>query len=201
MRIVEIERTFAMTAAVALADTKKLLTFEEFAALDPERPAELVEGRIVEKSRNNPSHAHLVTELGAELRNHIKPNQLGSVFSGDVSVITKHDPDSGRGADIAFVSNERLADQPEDASALQVAPELIIEVISPSNSWDYVMEKAKEYFDIGVKQVWIASPALKTIQVYTSIEEVRGYGLSKRSEIDANDVIPGLKLDLNEVFA
>ena len=74
-------------------------------------------------------------------RHHVRPKKLGRVYSGDVAIITKRDPDSGRGADLAFASHERLKSQPADAAALVIAPELVIEVISPSNSWDHVMEK------------------------------------------------------------
>lgn len=189
-----------MTAALALAETDRLLTFEEFAALDLDTPADLIEGRIVELSRNNPTHSHLVAELTGLLAPHVRAKGLGLVYSGDVAIITKRNPDSGRGADLAFASHDRLRDQPKNCAALEIAPELIVEVISPSNAWNGVMEKLTEYFANGVDQVWIVTPATQTIHVYTSTTNVTGYSVAERPELAAGSVLPGFTLDLREVF-
>ena len=107
---------------------------------------------------------------------------------------------TGRGADLAFVSNERLAEQPDDAAALVVAPEIIVEVISPSNAWDDVMAKMTEYFAIGVLQVWIVTPSTRTVHVYETLTSMRGYSPETAPMVESPAILPGLTLDLREVF-
>ena len=188
-----------MTAAPEMLHDERL-TFEEFAALTLEYPADLVEGKIVEMPRNNPTHAEVVNELGFHLRNFVRPKKLGKVYAGDVAVITKRDPDSGRGADLAFASHERLKSQPANAAALEIAPELVIEVISPSNSWDHVMEKLAEYLAIGVREVWIITPKSRTAQVYRAMEDITGYSEAEKPIIEPNGFLEGFQLNLREVF-
>ena len=163
-------------------------------------PADLVEGKIVEMARNNPTHAQVVSRLGRFLGNHADPKKLGRVYAGDVAIITKRDPDSGRGADVAFASNERLKSQPAEVSALEIAPELVIEVISPSNSWDHVMEKLAEYLGIGVSEVWIITPKSQTALVDRAMEDITGYSAAEKPIIEPKGFLEGFQLDLREVF-
>lgn len=188
-----------MTAAVAITE-EKLLTFEDFAALPLDYPADLVEGEIVEMSRNNPIHSKIVSRLGRLLGNFVDPKLIGDVYAGDVSIITKRDPDSGRGADLAYASKEKLKAQPADAAALEIAPELVIEVISPSNTWDHVMDKVREYLAIGVSEIWIIMPNGQTAQVYRSMEDITGYSAAEKPIIEPKGFLEGFQLDLNEVF-
>ena len=188
-----------MPAVAPAVTEERLLTFEEFAELPLGFPADLVAGHIVEMSRNNPLHSKLVAAFAEVLRGFVRKTKSGELFAGDVAVITKRNPDTGQGADLAFVSHERLAGQPEDAAALQVAPDLIVEVISPSNSWDDVMAKMTEYFAIGVRQVWIVTPSTKTVHVYESLTSMRGYSLQTESLV-TTEVLPGLEVDLREIF-
>ncbi len=109
--------------AEALVQEEELLTFEEFAALELDHPADLVEGRMVPMPRNNPTHSRLVARLGGILDAYSIRTTFGEVYAGDVAVITKRDPDTGRGADVAVASHETLKDQPPNAAALQVLPQ------------------------------------------------------------------------------
>ena len=190
-----------MSAVPSIRDLEPLLTFEEFAALSLDEPAELVEGRVVGMARNNPTHSHLVVRFGRFLDDWCIRQKFGKVFGGDVAIITKRDPDTGRGADLAVVSFDRLKAQPAEAAALQVSPELIIEVVSPSNMWADLMNKLAEYFHIGTGQVWIVTPSTRTLQVYRSVTDVTGYSVAERPVLAESDLLPGLKIDLREVFA
>ena len=190
-----------MTALPSIREPDILLTFEEFAALSLQEPSELVEGRIVGMARNNPTHSHLVTQFASCLNPWARERGFGKVFSGDVAIITKRNPDTGRGADLAVVSHERLKAQPANAAALEIAPELIIEVISPSNMWADLMDKLTEYFHIGTGQVWIVTPSTQTLQVYRSVTDVTGYSVAERPVLTESELLPGLKLDLRDVFA
>ena len=66
--------------------------------------------------------------------------KLGHVLVGEVGIYTNRNPDTVRGADVAYISKDRLA-QTQSQSYLDVAPELIVEVLSPGDSWSEVIEK------------------------------------------------------------
>jgi Uma2 family endonuclease len=152
-------------------------------------------------ARNNPTHSHLVVRFGRFLDDWCIQQKFGTVFGGDVAIITKRDPDTGRGADLAVVSFDRLKAQPAEAAALQVSPELIIEVVSPGDLCFDIMDKLAESFHIGTGQVWIVTPSTRTLQVYRSVTDVTGYSVAERPVLVESDLLPGLKIDLREVFA
>jgi Uma2 family endonuclease len=72
---------------------------------------------------------------------------------------------------------------------------------SPSNTWVDVIAKLTEYFHIGTDQVWIVTPFTQTLQVYRSVTDVTGYSVGERPVLEESERLPGLKLDLREVFA
>ena len=161
-------------------------------------PCELVEGHIVPMSPANWKHGVLVGELTGELRRYANPLRLGRVLSGEVGIYTGRDPDTVRGADVAFISNERLADV-QSKSFLDVAPELVVEVISPSNTWQEMREKLEEYFEAGVEQVWIVEPKPRRVLVYR--DATTAEALSKTDTLHGTGVLAGFKLALSDLFA
>lgn len=105
-----------------------------------------------------------------------------------------------RRPDVAFVSKERW---PPDRGIPQtgdweVVPDLAAEVISPSDVLEDVLAKMAEYFDKGVRQVWIVVPLRQQIYVFDSPTQVRI--LSAVDELDGGQLLPGLRLPLARLF-
>ena len=102
-----------------------------------------------------------------ELKKFVSTKRVGSVLSGEVGIFTKRNPDTVRGAEVAFISKKRL---PYEAPTgfLEVPPELVVEIISPSNPRKEIDEKIKEYLNIGVKWVWLIDPKNRSCTVYNS---------------------------------
>jgi Uma2 family endonuclease len=128
----------------------------------------------------------------------VEEHQLGKVLVGEVGLYTRRDPDTIRGADVLFISNERLA-QVKSASFLDVAPELIVEVMSPDDRWSEVKQKLKEHFSIGVILVWVADPSDKTVSVYRSLTDVRL--LVESDTLDGEEILPDFKVSVASLFA
>ena len=101
---------------------------------------------------------------------------------------------------MAFATHLMLNAQPKNAPALFVAPELIIEVVSPVDTWDEIMTKLTEYFAIGVKHVWIVTPSTQTLQDYTFTVSVVGHSPEDRPMVSCPGILPGFELDLQQVF-
>jgi Uma2 family endonuclease len=97
----------------------------------------------------------------------------------------------------AFISNEKMS-QAESGSFLDVAPELIVEITSPSDRWSDIHEKLVEYFTIGVELVWLIDPQLEQIHVYHSLDDVTR--LTADNTLTAPNILPGFSLPLSEIF-
>lgn len=162
-----------MSSTGPLAETE-LLTGEKLLALGDIGPCELIDGRIVPMTPTGGTHGVVELNLGSELRGFVRLHQLGWVMVGDVGVYTRRNPDRIRGADVVFISKERLAEPPQ--GFLEVAPELVVEIMSPSDRWQDIRQKIEEYFAIGVQWVWIVEPENRAVLIYRSITEIQKLG-------------------------
>lgn len=137
-----------------------LLTAEQFAGRpDPGHPEELVRGRIVPTPMPKPRHGHLCNRAGRLLGNYCEEHHLGWVFNNDTGVVTERGPDTVRGADVAFYSYARLPEGDLPDRYPDVAPDLVIEVLSPSDRWPKVLAKVAEYLDAGTAIVVVLDDA------------------------------------------
>ena len=184
------------TPTAPFADT--LLTGEEFALIPGLGRCELVAGRIVTMSPTNWKHGDFVTEIAWHLHSFVKERRLGKVLTGEVGIYVRRDPDYIRGADVVFISSERIA-QITSESYLDVAPELVVEVISPGNTWQEMRDKIEEYFAIGVKGVWLVEPERKQVLVYRSPTEMTA--LDENDTLEGEGLLKGFSLPLAELFA
>lgn len=150
------------------------ITGEELAHLPDLGPRELVRGRIKPMSPTGWKHGDLVSKLDHRLREFVQQHRLGKVLTGEVGIYTQRDPDTVRGADVAFISYDRLRQVTSD-SFLDAAPELVVEVISPSNTWPDLEEKIDEYFEMGVERVWLVEPERRQLHVYRAPDTFARY--------------------------
>lgn len=179
----------------------KLLTAEEFRRLP--RPTngtkqELVRGEIVTMSMPGFRHGRVQPRVAAKLLIYEQMSKRGRVTT-ESGMITEHDPDTVRGPDVAFWSFERLPLHLEPEVYPDVAADLCVEILSPSNRRDKMLEKLREYFASGVRMVWIIDPEDKTVTVYRTPE--RGQVLHCGATLEGEDVLPDFTCPVSEFFA
>jgi Uma2 family endonuclease len=174
-----------------------VMTGEELFALGDIGRAELVKGELVRMAPTGHAHGYIEFNFGGILYAFVRGQKLGRVLGGEVGIYTQRDPDTVRGADVAFISNERLA-QVQSQSYLDVAPELIIEIMSPEDRWSDVMEKLEEYFAIGVQVIWVADPRRQQVYVYRSLTQVER--LTVEDVLSGGDLLPGFQVSVAELF-
>lgn len=179
-------------------DTETPVTGDELLAMGDIGPCELVEGRIVLMSPTGFTHGNYELTFGENLKRFVKQNKLGKVAVGEVGIYTQRDPDTIRAADVAFISHERLARQKRQKGFLEVAPELVVEVMSPDDRWQEVTQKLREYFGIGVKLVWVAEPATKTVYAYRSLTDIQEF--TEADTLICEDVLPGFSVPVADLF-
>ncbi len=98
--------------------------------------------------------------------------------------------------DVAFVSHARwpVHRRVPDVPVWDMVPDLAVEVVSPSNSADEVLEKIHEYFDAGVSRVWVVYPRRKEVYIYASPTQIQVLQLGQ--DLDGGDLVPGFRLPL-----
>lgn len=184
-------------AAQQVAEKQKIITGDELLAMGDIGRCELVEGRIVPMSPTGNEHGICESIFNYHLRAFVEKHRLGKVQGGEVGIYTRRNPDTVRGADVLFISHERYAQQ-EGSGFLDVAPELVVEILSPNDRWSDVMEKLREYFDTGVQLVWVADPQSRSVFAYRSLTDVREF--TEKDKLPGDDVLPGFSVNVSQLF-
>src|SRR5262245_29509453 len=118
----------------------RLITGDELFSMGDIGPCELVDGTIVPMTPTGGEHGAIESRVGTALTIFVRERNLGWVLGGEVGIYTRRDPDRVRGADIAVVSRTRLPNGP-GKRFLSVAPELVVEIMSPDDRWQDVRQK------------------------------------------------------------
>jgi len=177
---------------------ERLYNGEEALALGDIGPYELIEGRIVRMSPTKPRHGNYEYRLAKALGDFVDKHRLGQVQVGEVGIYVRRNPDTVRAADVLFISNERLAKASPD-NFLDVAPELVAEIVSPDDRWTEIRQKIREYFSAGVAVVLVVDPSERTAAVYHSPTNLREF--AHTDILTLEDVLPGFSLPVVELFS
>ncbi len=185
------------------ADTK-LMTADELLALPDyvdgsDRRYELIRGELRTMSPTKPLHGVICGRLTVKVGSFVEEHELGEVFGAETGFLVQTDPDSIIAADVAFVSKERLATAETLEKFFPFAPDLAVEVLSPSNTGNEIDDKIAFYFAAGARLVWIVNPKRRTVAVYSSEVEVRIFG--EAETLEGGDVLPGFSYELSRLFA
>ena len=158
---------------------------------------ELVDGRIVRMSPTGYRHGEIEARIAEALAAFVRPRRLGRILTGEVGLYTRRDPDRVRGADVLFISNERYARRTSGLAYLDVAPELVVEVLSPDDRAVDVNQKIREYLAIGVVQAWVADPEARSISVH-SPTDVKEFG--EADPLPGGALLPGFEAAVAGLF-
>jgi Uma2 family endonuclease len=180
--------------------TSTLLRAEEFARVaDVLGPCELVNGEIVRMSPGGFRHSKVTVRAVFLLEAHNQVHRLGHVLAGEAGFIVRRGPDTVRGADVAFISYQRIPKGTQIAGFVEQAPELVIEVLGDDKSWGEMEEKIADYHAAGVDLVWVLDPRTLTLHAYP-----RGASpvlLHEADAANANPYVPGFSCRVADFFA
>jgi Uma2 family endonuclease len=113
-----------------------------------------------------PRHGQLCVRVVRFIASHVDDNDLGHVVSNDAGVVTERDPDTVRGADVAYYSYAKVPKGPIRDGYLNVPPDIVFEVLSPSDRWNEMHAKVSEYLDAGVPVVCVLDPAAEQAHLF-----------------------------------
>lgn len=187
-----------------MTTAEKLITAEEFALL-PDPPGgeqmELVRGRVKLAPPANTEHGEQSFLIGVELHSFVRQHKLGRV-TGEGGYRLATDPDIVRAPDAAFVSVERVPERLPKGLYFDGAPNLAVEVVSPTDKDADIAEKVLDYLACGTERVWVVRPGLRTVTVHRPGGTHTPYtDADTLTSDDAGFSVSGFTLPIAQLFA
>ncbi|HEX8391641.1 MAG TPA: Uma2 family endonuclease [Longimicrobium sp.] len=182
-----------------MATQLRFITADELLAMPNDGiRRELVNGEIREMSPAGERHGDAAQNINRSLDAHVHLRQLGRVRF-EVGHVLESDPDTVRAPDVAFVRADRLSAPGASPGFFRGAPDLAVEVVSPYDRYGEVRTKVREYIAAGTRMVLVVDPENRTVTVHRSGLDV--VELAEADVIDGDDVVPGWRLPVRDIFA
>lgn len=183
--------------------SQRLMTTEELLAMPEDgMERELSRGVLRERemTRRGRRHTKAGTAIAKLLGNwlDLQPKPRGEVLTGEAGFQLQHDPDTTVGIDVAYISAELSRSSPEDAFIIEGVPTLAVEILSPSDQQQDILDKVQDYLDAGVPLVWIVETVFKTVTVYKPNSEPQMFTVE--DELTAEPQMPGFRVRVAQVF-
>jgi Uma2 family endonuclease len=162
----------------------------------PDKQVELVRGAVIVRELPGFRHGRISVDIAARLREHVRARKLGIVVA-ETGFKLFADPDTVRGPDAAFIARDRVPN-PEPVGYLALAPDLVVEVLSPGDRAGEVQSKVSDWLSAGSRLVWVIDPARRRGVVYRADTSVELLG--ENDALDGEDVLPGFSCVLAEIL-
>jgi Uma2 family endonuclease len=177
----------------------KLLTYLDYVKLTPPDNGnfELLNGQIYFMSSPKPSHQRISLRLSYFLAACVIPNNLGEIFTAPMDVVfTEYDTFQ---PDLLFITKERLNIIGENK--IEGSPDLVVEILSPSNDANEMSYKRHIYGSKGVKEYWLINVEKQMLTLYKQIDnELRWQKDIQKNEVLKSEIIQGFELELSNIF-
>jgi Uma2 family endonuclease len=175
----------------------QILTADDLLSLPGDRRCELIAGEIVDMPPPGFQHGRIINRISNILTNFSEPRRLGIVLGAETGFRLRRNPDTVRGIDIAFVKQERIGD-PNNPRYFEGAPDLAVEVLSPSDTVTMMDHKVADLLDAGATAVWVVNPDRRTVTVYNAGRQPVVFTADQT--IDAGDAVPGFSSAVSAFF-
>ncbi len=159
---------------------------------------ELVKGELRKMSPSGGEHGAVVAKATLIIYRHVDSNDLGICFGAETGFKISSGPDTVRAPDVAFVRRERIPESGIPKNFWQLVPDLVVEVVSPGDTYGEVEEKVEEWLAAGARAVWVLNPKRRGVSVYRSMTDVTR--LSENDELDGEEVVSGFRCKVSELF-
>jgi Uma2 family endonuclease len=188
--------------AMTIREKMTIADFDTFISLpeNADKRYELLDGVLHEMSPSSELPTVIAMRLGILLGSHVYANRLGFITGADgrfdLSSTDHYAPD------VAFIAAARL-EGIRRRGFFQIAPDLAVEIVSPSDSIPAVQRKAARYLALGVREVWIIYPDEQTADVYRPAESpnrLEVQQIAADGALESNDLLPNFRLPLQQLF-
>ena len=175
------------------------VTVEEFAAMPLQGIWELVDGEPVEMTPSTDESSSVGATILGLLWSHVRPRGLGRLYGSDGGFVLFPDRQTVRVPDVAFVRAERAPQGQARKSFPRLAPDLVVEVVSPSDRASEVVAKLEMYQEAGVPLIWLVDPDNETVTIIAAGQPTRV--VKQGDTLDGGDVLPGFTVPAAEIFS
>ncbi len=175
------------------------MSVEEFAQKYMGKRAELINGEVYEYMPTSPRHAKVVSRATIYLGRYSMENEAGDVLTGEPGyIIRSGEGENVRAPDVAFIRKERVPEEGWGAGFCTVMPDLVVEVVSPHDSYPQLRQKVDQWLSAGVQVVWVIDPERQVVEIW------RPDGTLKELQADeiltGDPVLPGFQVVVKELF-
>ncbi len=183
---------------------QRLMTEDEMMSLSAHQWFEIIRGEIVPMSPNGVEHHDIAGNVYDILRMYARKNRLGYVYMDGLIFVLSEDEEGIRESripDIGFVRKGRYPKDFDRARPFPGAPDLAIEIVSPSEGADEVMDKVSDYLAAGTEEVWVVYPRQKSLHRYTrqTPDNIRVY--HQNDTLEPDTLFPELQIKIADFFA
>jgi len=173
------------------------VTIDEFAEMPLEGIWELIDGEPIELSPAAGRSGWISGNVYRLLANHVRQSQVGWAFPPETGFVLFDDRQTVRSPDAAVVLRNRLAELPD--SFVPMAPDLAVEVLSPSDRMADALAKVAMYLQAGTSLVWLVNPVTRTVVVFRA--DMDPVTLAGSATLDGGEVLPDFSVPVAEIFA
>lgn len=159
---------------------------------------ELIAGELRTMSPTGGTHGFVTARLTIAIGHHVEAHDLGMMFGAECAFKVKTNPDTVIAPDVAFVRYEKIATVENIDKFLPFAPDLAIEVLSPSNTVSEIDEKIELFLAAGTQAVWIVNPRRRTVTIHPQQNAPRI--LTEDDTLFDEDILPGFRYELSRLF-
>jgi Uma2 family endonuclease len=178
--------------------TTNLLTAEDLLRMTEPGRYDLIRGELIQMSPSGGVHGEIGTNLIVLLGSFVLERRLGRVYTADTGFKLSTDPDTVLSPDAAFVAMDRLPPRANRSGFLQLAPDLAVEIVSPSDYPRLVATKVDMYLASGTRVVWVAYSSRREVVVY--LPGVAPTTFTSAETLDGGDVLPGFRTPVSAIF-
>ena len=175
------------------------ITVDEFEATCGDERVELIDGVAVPMTPASNRPARIGARITILLGMHVLPRQLGSLYNAEGGFVIFPDRQTVLAPDVAFVRAGREPRGEAELHFAHLAPDLVVEVISPSDRDRDIQAKAAMYQEAGVPLIWVVDPQAQTVTVLALGQAP--VKLTAMDTLDGGDVLPGFRVAVSEIFA
>lgn len=188
-----------MALAESIETTKELVTAEQLWQMGTEGESyELVKGELIEMTPPGGTHGRLASEIAWLIKNFVKSKQLGVVLVESGFRLATN-PDTVHGPDVSFLSAEKIPSDGLPDGYIPGAPDLAVEIVSPSDTASIIQDKVQDYLAYGTQLVWVVYPRQRLVIVHHPDGTART--LQQTDTLGGETVIPDFSCQVADIFS
>ena len=183
-----------------MTTAKKLLTAEDLLAMpDDGKRYELIRGELITMPPTSHNPGRVAMRFGRRIGNFVEEHDLGQDVGADTGIHIERDPDTVRAPDYGFISYERADQPPSLRGYAEVIPDLVVEVVSPTDRQPDIDAKTQMWLSAGVRLALVVYPETQEVYAHHDDGSVVQYGIE--DTLVGDPVLPGFDCPVGDIFA